>query len=286
MLVDPQAVRFGADAVFRSEESSITDLDIDVILERGKAKTKELAEKIQKADKGDLLDFRLDAGVSAQTFEGIDYSDAELRKQLRLLAADSMGKRDRRPPPSTYNAVMQPAKSMVIKDRKIKLPPSLRLPSMEDHQFFNRERLLELSKLEFEVYAQLKELGKLPPREYINEKRTLLPDELAAEKLELLEEGFGSWTRSQFFHFVKASTKFGRHDYENIAVYMDMNLDVIKAYSDAFWQWGPTELKEDEWGRVKSQIEKGEQNIIKQKRQEALLEKFAKTFDDPANDMV
>jgi SWI/SNF-related matrix-associated actin-dependent regulator of chromatin subfamily A member 5 len=157
---------------------------------------------------------------------------------------------------------------------------------MEDHQFFNRERLLELSKLEFEVYAQLKELGKLPPREYINEKRTLLPDELAAEKLELLEEGFGSWTRSQFFHFVKASTKFGRHDYENIAVYMDMNLDVIKAYSDAFWQWGPTELKEDEWGRVKSQIEKGEQNIIKQKRQEALLEKFAKTFDDPANDMV
>lgn len=196
-----------------------------------------------------------------------------------------MGKRDRRPPPSTYG-VMQPAKSMVIKDRKIKLPPSLRLPSMEDHQFFNRERLLELSKLEFEVYGQLKELGKLPSREYINEKRTLLPDELAAEKLELLEEGFANWTRSQFFHFVKASTKFGRHDFDNIAVYMDMNVDVIKAYSDAFWRWGPTEIKADEWGRVKSQIEKGEQNIIKQKRQEALLEKFVKTFDDPENDMV
>lgn len=192
-----------------------------MILERGKAKTKELAEKIQKAEKGDLLDFRLDTGISAQNFEGVDYSDAELRKQLRLLAADSMGKRDRRPPPSTYG-VMQPTKSMVIKDRKIKLPPSLRLPSMEDHQFFNRERLLELSKLEFEVYGQLKELGKLPPREYINEKRTLLPDELAAEKLELLEEGFANWTRSQFFHFVKASTKFGRHDFDNIAVYMDM----------------------------------------------------------------
>ncbi len=216
----------------------------------------------------------------------IDYSDAELRKQLRLLAADSMGKRDRRPPPTTYNAVMQPTKSMVIKDRKIKLPPSLRLPSMEDHQFFNRERLLELSQLEFEMFAQLKELGKLPPREYINEKRTLLPDELATEKLELLEEGFGNWTRSQFFHFVKASTKFGRHDFENIAVEMDMSVDTIKAYSDAFWRWGPTELKSDEWGRVKSQIEKGEQNIAKKKRQEALLDKFVKTFDDPAKDMV
>ena len=41
------AVRFGADSVFRSEESTITDDDIDVILERGAAKTKALAEKIQ-----------------------------------------------------------------------------------------------------------------------------------------------------------------------------------------------------------------------------------------------
>lgn len=67
------AIRFGADTVFRSEESTITDEDIDVILERGKAKTKEMAEKIKKAEKGDLLDFRLDGGISAQTFEGIDY---------------------------------------------------------------------------------------------------------------------------------------------------------------------------------------------------------------------
>ena len=59
------AVRFGADTVFRSEESTITDDDIDVILERGKAKTKELQEKITKAEKGDLLDFKLDGGISA-----------------------------------------------------------------------------------------------------------------------------------------------------------------------------------------------------------------------------
>jgi SWI/SNF-related matrix-associated actin-dependent regulator of chromatin subfamily A member 5 len=69
------AVRFGADAVFRSEESTITDEDIDVILEKGAAKTKELMSKIQKAEKGDLLDFRLDGGISSQEFEGVDYSD-------------------------------------------------------------------------------------------------------------------------------------------------------------------------------------------------------------------
>ena len=69
------AVRFGADAVFRSEDSTITDEDIDVILERGAAKTKELQQKISNAEKGDLLDFRLDGGISAQEFEGVDYSD-------------------------------------------------------------------------------------------------------------------------------------------------------------------------------------------------------------------
>ena len=280
------AVRFGADSVFRSEESTITDLDIDVILERGKAKTKELSEKISKAEKGDLLDFRLDGGVSAQTFEGIDYSDAELRKQLRLLAADSMGKRDRRPPPTSYNAIIQTTKSMIIKDRKVKLPKALRLPSMEDHQFYSRERLLELSKLEFEIYAKLKEMGQLPPMEYMIQNPTVLPEELGKEKLELLDEGFGDWTRSQYFHFVKACTMFGRDDFVNIATEMDMPVDVIKAYSKSFWEYGPTELKSDEWERIKSQIEKGEQRIAKKRLQEELLSKFVATFDDPKKDMV
>ena len=279
------AVRFGADAVFRSDESTISDLDIDVILERGKAKTKELSEKISKAEKGDLLDFRLDGGVSAQTFEGIDYSDAQLRKQLRLLAADSIGKRERRPPPTTYNAIMQPTKSMMIKNRKIKLPKVLRLPPMEDHQFYNRDRLLEISKLEFEMYANLKEIGQVPPMEVMAEKRTILPDELGEEKLELLDEGFGDWTKSQFFHFVKATTMFGRDDLVNIAVEMGMPVDVIEAYSDAFWEYGPTELKSDEWERVKAQIEKGELKIKKKRLQEDLLNKFVQTFDNAETDM-
>ena len=67
------AARFGADTVSWPEESTLTDEDVDIILERGKAKTKELQEKIQKADKGDLLDFRLDGGIGALIFEGIDY---------------------------------------------------------------------------------------------------------------------------------------------------------------------------------------------------------------------
>jgi SWI/SNF-related matrix-associated actin-dependent regulator of chromatin subfamily A member 5 len=279
------AVRFGADTVFRSEESTITDDDIDLILERGKAKTKELHEKISQAEKGDLLDFRLDGGVSAQTFEGIDYSDKELRNQLRLLAANSMGKRERRPPPTSYNPIMHPKKSMIVNNRRIKLPKNLRLPSMEDHHFYNRERLLELGRLEFETYATLREAGKVPPKAFIEKHRTLLPDELGQEKLDLLDEGFGHWTRSQYFHFIKACAKFGRDDIASIAADMDMPVEDIAPYGEAFWAYGPTELK-DEWERVVANIDKGEKKIAKQKKLSSLLSDFVSTFDDARTEMV
>ena len=53
----------------------MTDEDVDAILARGEAKTAELAARLQKMEKGDLLDFRLDGGMSTQTFEGTDFSD-------------------------------------------------------------------------------------------------------------------------------------------------------------------------------------------------------------------
>lgn len=303
------AVRFGADTVFRSEESTITDEDIDVILERGKAKTKELADKITKAEKGDLLDFRLDGGISAQTFEGIDYSDLEMRKQLKLLAADSMGKRERRAPPTNYNPVVEPKKSMVVNNRKIKLPKALRLPRMEDHQFYNRDRLLEISKIEFETYANLKQTGELPPREEYEAKMSVLPDDLAKEKNELLAEGFEDWTKSQYFSFVKAATKYGRTDITSIAAELDLPVENVQAYSEAFWAYGPTELKTAEWERALNMINQGEevchflifctdyfllyfnllfslQKIEKLRRQRTLLKKFVGTFDDPRNEIT
>lgn len=40
----------------------------------GRKRTAEITEKLQAADKGDLLDFRMDGGMSAQVFEGQDYS--------------------------------------------------------------------------------------------------------------------------------------------------------------------------------------------------------------------
>ncbi len=178
---------------------------------------------------------------------------------MRLLAADSMGKRERRAPPANYAPVVEVKKSMVVNNEKIKLPKVLRLPRMEDHQFYNRERLLDLSKVEFQTYATLKQNGQLPPKEVIEEKRSLLPDELAEEKLRLLDEGFGDWTRSQFFHFAKAAAKFGPDDIESIAADMDLPVERVTAYSNAFWMYGSTELKKEEWERLEASISRGKQ---------------------------
>ena len=174
---------------------------------------------------------------------------------------------------------------MVVNNQRVKLPKSLRLPAMEDHHFYNRERLLELGKLEFETYATLRELGQLPARDYIDKARTLLPPELAQEKLELLDEGFGSWTKSQYYHFVKAAAKYGRDDIAAIAADMDTQEEVVAAYSESFWKYDPTELK-SEWERVVGSIEKGEKKIAKQKKLTGLLSKFVSTFENPREEMV
>jgi SWI/SNF-related matrix-associated actin-dependent regulator of chromatin subfamily A member 5 len=88
------ALRFGADAVFRSSEGEVTEEDIDAILARGEARTAELSEKLQKADFGDILDFRLDgSGLGAKNFEGVNYGASG---GLPLSFLD-VGKRERRP---------------------------------------------------------------------------------------------------------------------------------------------------------------------------------------------
>jgi SWI/SNF-related matrix-associated actin-dependent regulator of chromatin subfamily A member 5 len=129
-------------------------------------------------------------------------------------------------------------------------------------------------------------MGQLPPKEYIEKAKTLLSPELAQEKLDLLSEGFGHWTKSQYFHFAKAMAKFGREDIASISADMDLPVESVSACSDAFWKYGSTELKREEWERVKAGVEKGEQKIAKNKKQSALLEKFVDTFKNPRQEMT
>eukprot|EP00980_Cylindrotheca_fusiformis_P004471 scaffold953_cov141-Cylindrotheca_fusiformis.AAC.15 len=162
-----EAVRFGADKIFKSKDSSITDEDIDMIINAGKRKTQELNEKLKTAEKGDLLDFKLDGNSNLQTFEGVDYSSnvlAQAKKDAELLNIIDMGKRERRT--ANYNenklyqqqmAAMQGKKVKERKKKVIKLPKALRLPRMEEWQMYRRDRLIAIQEEEEAKFRSLPE---------------------------------------------------------------------------------------------------------------------------------
>jgi SWI/SNF-related matrix-associated actin-dependent regulator of chromatin subfamily A member 5 len=130
------AVRFGADKIFKSKDSSITDDDIDMIMDAGKRKTQELNEKLKTADKGDLLDFKLD-GSSVQTFEGIDYSKnafSHTKADAGILGIFDIGKRERKEANYNEQSFYQRQITALQGERKpkpkrtFKLPKCYRLP--------------------------------------------------------------------------------------------------------------------------------------------------------------
>ncbi|KAL3909677.1 MAG: hypothetical protein SGILL_007994, partial [Bacillariaceae sp.] len=162
------AVRFGADKIFKSKDSSITDEDIDLIINAGKQKTQELNDKLQAAEKGDLLDFTLTGDSNMQTFEGVDYSKnalAAAKAEAELLGILDVGKRERKQANYNETKLAQQAqealKGQQTHERKkkkvIKLPKSLRLPRMEEWQMYNRTRLIAIQEEEEAAFRNLPE---------------------------------------------------------------------------------------------------------------------------------
>jgi SWI/SNF-related matrix-associated actin-dependent regulator of chromatin subfamily A member 5 len=202
------AVRFGADKVFKSKDSSITDDDIDLILEAGKKKTQELNDKLQTADKGDMLDFKLDGGVNVQTYEGVDYSKTDFaqikaaQEQAELLGILDMGKRERRTV-ANYNedqlyrqqiASNQVRKVQKKKVKEIKLPKHLRLPRLDEWQMFDRDTLNLIQEEEEKAFRELPEemkmilKGKAPTETAVKKEPTDDSDEKMSDKIEGTEE--------------------------------------------------------------------------------------------------
>ncbi len=250
-------LRFGADKIFRAKDSTITDADIEMILMEGRKRTAEMNEKLQLADKGDMYDFRLDGGMAVQTFEGKDYSDKGVRSEQvafnNLLFLDP-GKRERKAVVN-YSESNQRQPTQEEGEKKIKLPRHLRLNKMEDWQFFDKPRLMELQTEEIRLFDVLVDKGEVPPAGTIG-KLQLLPDELHAEKNRLVGEGFGNWTRVHFNNFVRACAKHGRYEFDKIAKDVNRPIEEIKRYGETFWKKGSKELPSQEWDRVSKQIEK------------------------------
>lgn len=250
-------LRFGADKIFRSRESTITDADIDLILEEGRKRTEEMTEKLTNAEKGDIYDFRLDGGMSTQVFEGKDYSKKgnrdEMSEQYNFAYIDP-GKRIRTVLNNNNDNVVR-QNVVDDADKRQKLPRHLRLNKMEDWQFFNKTRLYELQAEEIRLFDLLVERGEAPQSGTIG-KFFVLPPDLQEEKTQLVAAGFGDWTRVQYNNFIRASAKHGRAEYEKIAKDVGRPVEETKRFSNTFWERGGIDLPPAEWERLTKQIEK------------------------------
>ena len=285
-----EAVRFGADKVFKSKDSSITDDDIDMILGAGKRKTQELNDKLKNAEKGDMLDFKLDGGqMSAQTFEGVDYSKAA-QAQSELLGIMDIGKRERRTVAYNENQLYQQQvaamQGTTKKDKKkqLKLPKELRLPRMEEWQMYDRAALQKIQEEEETAFKALPEehqkraTQKVQPQGETNEEGEtkdnqepqepfelppLLSAERQAEKESLLFEGFTDWARQHYSAFLRGCAKYGRTQLDKVSVEIGKPIEDVKKFAAAFWDenMGKARFSEHEYDRVVKLIERGEKKM-------------------------
>ncbi|CAI5732407.1 unnamed protein product [Peronospora destructor] len=279
-----EMIRFGADQVFRTTDSTITDEDIDAILAKGEQRTEEMKQKMQVHDKGDMLDFKLDGG-GCQNHDGIDYSnEKERQEELKRLAdaelarqmAEGMGKRERR---TVLRHSLVPSEGKHRTKQK-QLPKALRLPRIEEWQFYNRKRLIELHEIECANYEQAKaEMEKplLPPH------AQYLSDEELKEKERLLTEGFSDWNKPQFFLFIKLLARYGRGNIEAVAREMMKPLEEIEEYSKVFLARGQDELSD--WHKIMKSIEKGESKLLEIERLTEETTRKVKRCANPWEDM-
>uniref|UniRef100_A0A7R9YFY7 Chromatin-remodeling complex ATPase chain n=1 Tax=Pinguiococcus pyrenoidosus TaxID=172671 RepID=A0A7R9YFY7_9STRA len=278
------AVRFGADKVFRSDDSTITDDDIDAILEAGRKRTEDMNAKLKEAEKGNLFDFRLDGNMKTQEFEGVDYSNAERSRnaEMETLQGEKMvlglglglHKRERKPVVTNMAEVMHVTRKSVKR-----IPKVLKLPKMPVYQFYNRERILELNEIAKRRYKELQQLGEISEKSS-DGVLSLLEPELEAEKAQLLGSFF-NWSRELYQAFVRASGTFGRDNLEKIAASLGLEVEDVRKYKETFWSRGPQDFDATEWERIVKKIEQGEKKLDKVNALVTGTEQFVDQFENP-----
>uniref|UniRef100_A0A0N5AGX8 SWI/SNF related, matrix associated, actin dependent regulator of chromatin, subfamily a, member 5 n=1 Tax=Syphacia muris TaxID=451379 RepID=A0A0N5AGX8_9BILA len=281
-------IRHGADQVFASKDSTITDEDIDTILHKAEEKTEALKKKLESLGESSLRNFTLDTHEDTlYKFEGEDYREKQKLPGIGYWIEPP--KRERKANYQVDAYFREAMRGGHAEPKAPKAPKPPKLPNVQDFQFYPK-RLLDL--LEKEVYLHRKTIGykvaqkqpDLPAKEAEKKQKeeqkkidsaVPLTEEEQTEKAELLTQGLSNWTRREFQQFVKANEKYGRNDLENIAKEIDTKtLAEVEEYAKLFWERFE-DLTDHE--RILATIEKGEARI--QRRQsikKALDEKIAK----------
>lgn len=262
-------IRFGANHVFQSKDSEITDEDIDAILMKGEERTVQDTKKLDELGESSLRQFTLDTEnpTSLYQFEGEDY-----REKQKLQTLGNWIEPPKRERKANYAVDAYFKEALRVAEPKApKAPRPAKQPIVQDFQFFP-PRLFEL--LDQEIYWHRKSIGWKAPKNpdlgseankaqreeqrKIDEAEPLTEEEIT-EKESLLTQGFTTWSKRDFNQFIKANEKYGRDDIENIAKEVEGKTpEEVMEYSSVFWE-RCHELQDIE--RIMAQIERGEAKI-------------------------
>ncbi|XP_055343392.1 probable global transcription activator SNF2L1 isoform X2 [Paramacrobiotus metropolitanus] len=301
-LVDPAAnklanndmlsmIRHGAQYIFSSRDSDISDEDIDALLAKGEAKTEALNKKLETVGEDTLKTFTLDydAGPSVYQFEGQDYRG---KRQDPILPATWIEppKRERK----VNYAVDQYYRDALRREepKKAKPPRPPKQPNI--HAFlFPPKRLLDLLERERLAYQRainyrtpldpdrdedVAEAKRVEQQEKIDTAEALTEQEME-EKDRLLDKSF-DWSKKHFKNFLLANETYGRNDVENISRSVaDKSPEEVKAYHKIFWE----RCKElPDYDKYIAAIEKGEQRIQRKVDIQSAIDAKIATYKIPS----
>ncbi|KAM0954320.1 putative calcium/calmodulin-dependent protein kinase chromatin remodeling ISWI family [Dioscorea sansibarensis] len=270
-----QMVRFGAEMVFSSKDSTITDEDIDRIIAKGEEATAELDAKMKKFTE-DAIKFKMDDTAELYDFDN-EKDDNKL--DFKKLVSDNWIEPPRRERKRNYSDSDYFKQAMrqggPAKPKEPRIP---RMPQLHDFQFFNTQRLSELYEKEVRYLMQTHQKNQLNTIEDGDEPEDLTGDPLTAEEQEekekLLEEGFSTWTRRDFNTFIRACEKYGRNDIKSIASEMEGKTEEeVQRYAKVFRE----RYKElNDYDRIIKCIERGEARIS---RKDEIMRAIGKKMD-------
>ncbi|XP_062108575.1 ISWI chromatin-remodeling complex ATPase CHR11 [Humulus lupulus] len=269
-----QMVRFGAEMVFSSKDSTITDEDIDRIIAKGEEATAELDAKMKKFTE-DAIKFKMD-----DTAELYDFDDEKDENKLdfKKIVSDNWIEPPKRERKRNYSESEYFKQTMrqggPTKPKEPRIP---RMPQLHDFQFFNTQRLSELYEKEVRYLMQTHQKNQIKDTIDVEEPEEV-GDPLTAEELEekerLLEDGFSSWSRRDFNTFIRACEKYGRNDIKSIALEMEGKTEEeVERYAKAFKE----RYKElNDYDRIIKNIERGEARIS---RKDEIMKAIGKKLD-------
>ncbi|KAK3294993.1 SNF2 family N-terminal domain-containing protein [Chaetomium fimeti] len=292
-------IQHGAERVFQTKGAfgglaekgnELNDDDIDDILHAGESRTKELNARYEKLGIDDLQKF---TSESAYEWNGEDFA---ARKKDIGVNWINPAKRERKEQIYSIDKYYKQALHTGGRtaDAKPKAPRAPKQVPVHDYQFYP-PRLRDLQDRETAYYR--KEIGYKVPLsdgddENLSEREaeraldqqeidnaTPLTEEEQEEKQTLAQQGFGDWNRRDFQQFVNGSGRYGRQDYEGIAMEVDSKTpQEVKTYAKVFWQ-RYTEIAD--YNKYLKIIEDGEERMRKIEHQRKMLRKKMSQYRVP-----